>query len=77
MGLATGCLFAGPTVGRAMESRWSDGQIELFHALGKICERVGREGAAGMYLRGFLRLDWVLGFGVLAAGLVSLFWRCA
>jgi hypothetical protein len=75
--LTTGCLFAGPAVGKAMESRWSDGQIELFHALGKICERVGREGAAGMYLRGFLRLDWVLGIGVLAAGLGSLFWRCA
>jgi hypothetical protein len=31
-----------------MESRWSDGQIVLFHALGKICEKVGWKGADGM-----------------------------
>ncbi len=31
-----------------MDGRWSDGQIELFNALGKICERVGREGANGV-----------------------------
>ncbi len=33
-----------------MESRLSEGQIELFHALGKICEKVGREWADGKYL---------------------------
>lgn len=32
-----------------MEGRWSDGQIELFHALGKICARIGKDGADGMY----------------------------
>lgn len=43
-----------------MESRWSDGQIELFHALGKICERVGQEGADGkLHLVGsFGRETW-------------------
>lgn len=50
MGLATSCLFAGTEVGEVMENRWSDGQIELFHALGVICEKVGREGADGTYL---------------------------
>jgi hypothetical protein len=33
-----------------MERGWSDGQVELFRALGVICEKVGRERADGMLL---------------------------
>lgn len=33
-----------------MEGRWSNDQIELFYALGKICEKVGKEGADGVFI---------------------------
>lgn len=43
-----------------MGGRWSNGQIELFYALGKICKKVGQEGAAGMYAG---KLIWEIRIG--------------
>jgi len=43
-----------------MEHGWSDGQVELFRALGVICEKVGRERADGMLLLLRLQALWVI-----------------
>jgi hypothetical protein len=57
-----------------MESRWSEGQVELFHALGVICEKVGKEGAAGMYMLDALGYLCCLVICLVAGEMLGLIW---
>jgi hypothetical protein len=59
-----------------MENRWSDGQIELFHALGKICDWIGKEGVNGMYFA-LKKLCLAFVYDILFAYFRGMDWRCA